>query len=177
MRNKMIKKIALLALLVSLAIVLSIVESFFSLGIPGVKLGLANVVVLVVLYTFNFWYALGISLLRVFISSLLLGNIFQIGFFMSLSGGLLSLCAMFLMKTIFKKFSMVGVSVVGSIFHVAGQIIIAMIFMETYLILYYFPIIFVSAIITGILTGIIALNLTKLNIFKNISFKKEEMKK
>ena len=72
MRKNLIKKISLISILAALAIILSIVESFIPLGIPGVKLGLANVVIIISFYVFNFWYALGIALVRVFVSSLLL---------------------------------------------------------------------------------------------------------
>ncbi|MFA6755924.1 MAG: Gx transporter family protein [Bacilli bacterium] len=166
MRRTIIKKISLISLLAALAIVLSIAESFISLGIPGVKLGLANVVIIIALYAFNFWYALGISILRVFVTSLCLGTIFQMGFFMSLTGSILSLLIMLLFKKVFPKFSVVGVSTVGSIFHVTGQIIIATIYMGN-LMFYYYPLIFVCSIVTGVLTGIIALNVMKLSIFKN----------
>jgi len=168
MRKNLIKKISLISILAALAIILSIVESFIPLGIPGVKLGLANVVIIIVLYIFNFWYALGIALVRVFVSSLLLGTIFQMGFFMSLTGSILSLLAMFLLKVIFKKFSIIGVSTIGSVFHVSGQILIAIFYMGNVMV-YYYPLILLCSIVTGVLTGVISLYVMRLKVFTNLN--------
>ena len=177
MRKNLIKKISLISILAALAIILSIVESFIPLGIPGVKLGLANVVIIISFYVFNFWYALGIALVRVFVSSLLLGTIFQMGFFMSLNGSILSLLVMFLLKVIFKKLSVIGISTVGSVFHVSGQILIAILYMGNVMV-YYYPLILVCSIVTGVLTGFISLYVMKLKVFKtfNSSSNKDEQK-
>ncbi len=152
-----IKKIALLGILTSAAIVIGIIESFIpSVGIPGVKLGLANIVILIVLYEIGIWEAIVVDLGRVFMVGLLRGTLVSMGFLMSLTGAALSLGIMILLYLVVKKFSVIGVSVVGSVFHVTGQILIAMAFLGTTYIVFYLPFIAISAIITGVFVGIVA---------------------
>lgn len=152
-----IRKIALLGILTSAAIVIGIIESFIpSVGIPGVKLGLANIVVLIVLYEIGVWEALVVNLGRVFMVGLLRGTLVSMGFLMSLAGALMSLGIMILFYLVIKKFSVIGVSVIGSVFHVTGQILVAMAFLGTAYIVYYLPFIALSAIITGVFVGIVA---------------------
>ena len=152
-----VRKIVLLGVLSAFAIVIAILESFIpSVGIPGVKLGLANIIILVTLYELGVWESCVVNLLRVFIASLVRGTIFTMGFFMSLSGAFLSLGIMILFCLLIKKFTVVGVSVIGSLFHVGGQILVAMIYLESVYIVYYLPIIGLSAIVTGIIVGFVA---------------------
>lgn len=152
-----IHKMAILAILTAGAIAISILESYIpSIGIPGIKLGLTNILILITLYELGIWEAIFVNLARIFMTGLLRGNLFTMGFFMSLTGGLLSLGIMILFHILIRKFSIVGVSVIGSLFHVIGQILVAIIFLSTPYILYYLPIIAISAIITGIFVGIIA---------------------
>ena len=92
----------------------------------------------------------------VVIVALVRGSLFTYGFLMSLTGAILSLGIMIIFFLLIKKFSIVGVSVIGSIFHVTGQILIAMIFLESVYIFYYLPIIAISAIITGVIVGLVA---------------------
>ena len=152
-----VQKMALLGVLTAAAIVIAILESFIpSVGIPGVKLGLANIVILIILYELGIWEAVVVNLLRVLVVSLVRGTFFSMGFFMSLSGCVLSLGIMILFYLLIKKFSIIGVSVIGSIFHVAGQILIAMIYLGSAYIFLYLPVIAISAIITGVFVGIVA---------------------
>lgn len=152
-----IKKIALLGVLTSAAIVIGIIESFIpSVGIPGVKLGLANILILIVLYEIGIWEAIVVDLGRVFMVGLLRGTLVSMGFLMSLTGAALSLGIMILLYLVVKKFSVIGVSVVGSVFHVTGQILIAMAFLGTTYIVFYLPFIAISAIVTGVFVGIVA---------------------
>lgn len=152
-----VHKIALLGILTAGAVIISIIESFIpSIGIPGVKLGLANIVILITLYELGVFEAIFINLARVFLVGLLRGTILTMGFLMSLTGAILSLGIMILFYLLIKKFSIIGVSVIGSIFHIFGQIIIAMIFLGTSYILLYLPVISISAIITGVLVGIVS---------------------
>lgn len=163
-----VKDITSIALLSAIAIILSIVESYIpSIGIPGIKLGLANVIIIITLYAFGWHYALLVNVLRVFLASLLRGTIFQMGFFMSLSGAIISLLVMILLKEIIKKLHIITVSIIGSVFHIAGQIIIALIYLETTGILFYVPILMLSSIITGIIVGILATNCLRIPIFEN----------
>lgn len=152
-----VQKMALLGVLTAAAIVIAILESFIpSVGIPGVKLGLANIVILIILYELGIWEAVVVNLLRVLVVSLVRGTFLSMGFFMSLSGCVLSLGIMILFYLLIKKFSIIGVSVIGSIFHVAGQILIAMIYLGSAYIFLYLPVIAISAIITGVFVGIVA---------------------
>ena len=149
------------------AIIIAILESFIpSIGIPGVKLGLANIVILIILYEIGIVEAIIVDLLRVFLVALLRGTIISMGFLMSLTGAALSLGIMILLYLVVRKFSIVGVSVVGSFFHVTGQVLIAMIFLGTPYMAFYLPIIAVSAIITGVLVGIVAKLVIRTGVIK-----------
>ena len=162
-----VQKMALLGVLTAGAIAIAILESFIpSIGIPGVKLGLANIVILVTLYELGVVEAIFIDLLRVFLVGLLRGTIFGMGFFMSLTGAVLSLGIMILFCLLIKRFSVVAVSVLGSLFHVFGQILIAMIYLGTAYVILYLPIIALSAIITGVFVGITARLIIKTGIIK-----------
>ena len=152
-----VQKMALLGVLTAAAIVIAILESFIpSVGIPGVKMGLANIVILIILYELGIWEAVVVNLLRVLVVSFVRGTFLSMGFLMSLTGAALSLGIMILFYLLIKKFSIIGVSVIGSLFHVAGQILIAMIFLGSAYIFLYLPVIALSAIITGVFVGIVA---------------------
>ena len=162
-----IQKIALLGVLLAVTIVIAILESFIpSFTIPGIKLGFANIVILVTLYEVGILEAVFINLVRVLVVSLVRGTFFSMGFFMSLTGAFLSLGVMILFHLVIKKFSIIGVSVIGSLFHVIGQILIAMIYMGSVYVVYYLPIIGISAVITGILVGFIARAIIKTGVIK-----------
>ena len=149
------KKLATCAALTALALIFSYVEFLvpISLGIPGIKLGLANIVVLIAIYSLGSGYGLFINLARIALSALLFGNVFSAIY--ALSGGLLSLAVMLLAKKA-GVFSVIGVSIAGGVFHNFGQLLIAAIVMQTPKILYYFPVLTIAGLITGILTGFIA---------------------
>lgn len=163
-----VQKIALLGVLLAVTIVIAIAESFIpSFTIPGIKLGFANIVILVTLYELGVKEAVFINLVRVLVVSLVRGTFLSMGFFMSLTGAVMSLGVMILFCLLIKKFSIIGVSVIGSLFHVTGQILIAMIYMGSVYVVYYLPIIALSAVITGILVGFIARAIIKTNVIKN----------
>lgn len=158
---------ALLGVLTAAAIVIAILESFIpSVGIPGVKMGLANIVILIILYELGIWEAATVNLLRVLVVSLVRGTFLSMGFLMSLTGATLSLGIMILFYLLIKKFSIIGVSVIGSLFHVTGQVLIAMIFLGTAYIFLYLPVIALSAIITGVFVGIVAKLIIKTGVIK-----------
>ena len=162
-----VRKMAIIGILTSLAIVLSIAESFIpSIGIPGVKLGLANIVILLVLYEIGILEAILINLLRVVVTGLVRGTFLSMGFLMSLTGAVLSLGIMILFYLLIKKFSIVGVSVLGSVFHVTGQILVAMIYLGTAYVVLYLPVIGLSAIITGVFVGIVAKTIIDTGVIK-----------
>ena len=161
------RKLVTMALLISLAIVVSIADSFIPSFVPGMKLGLANIIILVTLYGYGFKEAFLVNLARVFIASLLRGNIFTMGFFMSLAGAIASLIVMFLLKRFIKNIHIVGVSVVGSLFHSAAQIVVGMFFISSTSLIYYLPILCLTSVITGIFVGLTAGVINKKNLLKN----------
>ena len=117
-----VQKMALLGILTAAAIVIAILESFIpSIGIPGVKLGLANIVILIILYELGIVEAVIVNVLRVIVVGLVRGTFLSMGFLMSLTGCALSLGIMIVFYVLIKKFSIIGVSVIGSVFHVTGQ--------------------------------------------------------
>ena len=161
------RKIALLGILTAGTIVIAILESFIpSVGIPGVKLGLANIMILVILYELGILDAIIVNILRVVVVGLVRGSIFSMGFLMSLTGAVFSLGIMILFYVLIKKFSIIGVSVIGSLFHVTGQVLIAMIFLGSAYVILYLPIIAISAIITGVFVGITAMLIIRTGAIK-----------
>ena len=173
-RKELIRKIALSAILLSLSIIFSILDGLIPTGLPGVKLGLANLVILIAIYCLNIPIALGINIARILLSSLLTGSFLQMGFFMSLTGGLLSFGMMVIAKLFFKKLTPVGVSIIGSYFHCLGQIIVGWIYIRNPGILYYFPVIAIFALLSGLLIGILVEILTSNQSFMVLVGKKKE---
>lgn len=148
------KKLTLYALMIALAMVLSYLESLvpLSFAVPGVKMGLPNVVIVFALYKMGFRSACTISLVRVVLVSILFGNAFAMVY--SLAGAALSLCAMWLLSRS-GKFSSVGVSVAGGLAHNLGQIIVAIFVLQTGGLIYYLPALCVSGTIAGVCIGIL----------------------
>ena len=151
----MSKKVAMAGMFTALAMIFSYVEVLIpiSLGIPGIKLGLANLVVVVALYTMGAPMALAVSMIRILLVSVTFGNLAAMLY--SLAGGLLSFGGMVLLKKI-PKFSIVGVSVAGGILHNAGQLAVAMAVVENIHLLSYMPLLMISGTITGMLLGIVS---------------------
>lgn len=153
------KKLTLCGMLTALAVVLSLVERLFPLDaivpVPGVKLGLANVVTLFALTRLSARDALVIVLCRVALSSLLMGSV--TAFLFSLFGGLLALAVMGLLLRAEGKFcSVLGVSVAGAAAHNIGQIIAAVIWMKTGAVVAYLPLLLVMSVPLGLVTGLTA---------------------
>ena len=140
--------------------ILSFVESLIPplAMVPGVKIGLANIVTVFLLYTLGIRAAGAVSLVRVLLSALLFGNVQSLIF--ALSGALLSFVVMIVAKHLL-PFGTVGVSVLGAIAHNAGQIIAAVIVMETVGVAYYFIPLVISGTLGGVLVGIVAAVITK----------------
>ena len=144
-----------LSSLIAVAMILSYVESLVPafVAVPGVKMGLSNIATVFALYTLGWPYAICVSLVRVFLSALLFGNV--VGLIYSLSGAALALLVMILLKN-FDAFSSVGVSVAGGVCHNAGQIIAACIVMKTAAIsLYLIPLV-ISGTLSGVLIGLVS---------------------
>ena len=138
-------RIATTALLAALALIFSYVEAIIPMpiAVPGVKLGIANLAVLIALYRFDFRYALSINLIRIIVSGLLFNGLF--GALYAMSGGVLSLIVMWLLKKT-NLFSIVGVSMAG-----VASLIVSDLRMFMYL-----PVLMFSGIISGIIIGVIA---------------------
>ena len=148
------KRLVLLAMLTAVAMILSYVESLLpSVGIPGVKMGLANIAVIFALFRFGWKEAAALSLVRVVLVSLLFGSVGAMLY--SLAGAVLSLAVMALLRRI-DRFSTVGISVAGGVAHNAGQILMAMLILQTKQLLVYLPVLAVSGIAGGVLTGLAA---------------------
>ena len=149
------KHIAYLGLLLTLALILSYVESLIPIfvSVPGVKLGLANLVVLICLYAYPSKYAFLISVMRVILAGLLFGSMFSILY--SLSGAFFSLVIMLLAKKVF-KLGILGVSVLGGVFHNIGQLIVAILVVSNYRISYLLPYLLLSGVLTGAIIGFVA---------------------
>lgn len=151
---KKTKRLVLLAMLTAVAMILSYVESLLpSVGIPGVKMGLANIAVIFALFRFGWKEAAVLSLVRIVLVSLLFGSVGAMLY--SLAGAVLSLAVMALLRRI-DRFSTVGVSVAGGVAHNAGQILMAMLILQTKQLLGYLPVLAVSGIAGGVLTGLTA---------------------
>lgn len=149
------RRIAFLGLLIALAFVLSYVEFLLplSIGIPGAKIGLANLVVMVALYTIGNKNAFLLSLVRVILVGLTFGNLAMMIY--SMAGAMLSFLVMIIAKRT-KLFSITGVSVLGGVFHNVGQILVAMFVLDTASLIYYLPFLIVIGTISGIVIGVIS---------------------
>lgn len=148
------KKIAYLGTFLVLSLVFSYVESQIPLfiSIPGVKLGIANTVTVIILYMFGLKEALTVGVLRVIISGLLFSNLFSIIY--GISGCVLSILSMFMLKKI-NMFSMCGVSFGGAVMHNIGQLIVATCVIGQCSVFYYAPALILFGGIFGVLTGML----------------------
>lgn len=153
MTNKA-KKVAYLGLMAAVALILSYVEALFPpiyAAVPGIKVGLPNIVIIFMLYRFGLKEAAAVSLVRLAAVALLFGSVMTLAY--SLAGAVLSLTLMALCKR-FNIFTTVGVSVVGGVSHNLGQIIVAMIVMETAQIGYYMVILAITGTLAGVFIGL-----------------------
>ena len=146
------QKTAYLGLFTAVAIIFGYVETLIPVfaGIPGIKLGLANLSVLFILERYGFREAALVSAVRILVIGFLFGNLFSIAY--SLAGAALSLTVMTLMKK-WSGFSVMGISVAGGVSHNIGQLLVAVAIVENRSLLYYAPVLLVSGVITGLLIG------------------------
>ena len=148
-------KVAFLGMFAAFAMILSFIESQIPsfVAIPGIKLGLPNIAIIIILYKFGTKEAITVSIVRVLLTSLLFGSILSMLY--SIAGAVLSLTAMVLLKKI-NKLSTVTVSVVGGVCHNIGQITVACLVTETAQLLYYLPVLIISGVVSGVIIGMIA---------------------
>jgi len=148
-----IKKIGFLFLMTIQTLLFSIIEACIPVPSIGINLGLSNIAIILVLYTYSYREALIVLLLELILSMFFVSSPSML--FYSLAGGLLSLYCMNLFKNIFKdNISIIGVSLVGAAFHNIGQIIAGMIILQSLSILFYFPIVLLYSIFTGLFIGL-----------------------
>jgi len=154
------KDIALYGLLIALALVLSYLESLvpLSFAVPGIKMGLPNIVIVFALYRLRLRNAVVISFLRVLLVALFFGNGFALAY--SAAGAVLSLLVMTMLKAT-GKFSEIGVSVSGAVAHNLAQILVAIFVLETGKLVFYLPVLCVSGTVAGIFIGLISALLVK----------------
>lgn len=146
------KKITILSLCTALAMIMSYIESLFpAFWVPGVKVGLPNIIIIFILYRIGTKEAIAVSLTRIFLNTLLFGNPLTLAY--SLAGGILSIVCMIILKKL-QSFSQLGVSVVGGIAHNTGQIVVACVIMETAQISLYLPVLIITGILAGICVGL-----------------------
>ena len=150
-----VKKMVELGLLLAAALILSYVESLipFGFGIPGIKLGLANLAVLLCLYQWGAREAITLNIMRILLAGFLFGNLYSILY--SLAGGFFSFLVMWMAKQL-NRLTMTGVSVLGGVFHNVGQLLVAAIVVETAGVFYFIPYLLLSGVLTGLLIGFIA---------------------
>lgn len=154
------RKIAHLGLYTAAAMIFSYVESLFPVftGVPGVKLGLPNLIIVLVLFQYSWKEAALVSAARIIAAGFLFGNLFSIVY--SLAGAVLSMVSMNLLKKI-QGFSMVGISMAGGVTHNIGQLLIAMWIVENFSLVYYLPMLLISGVLTGFCIGILAKEIRK----------------
>ena len=156
---KKTRRLTVMAMLTAAAMILSYVESLLpSPGIPGIKLGLANIAVIFALYRLGWKEAAAVSLVRVGMVSVLFGSVGAL--FCSVAGAVLSLAVMTLLRRL-DVFSAVGVSVAGGVAHNLGQILMAMALLETERLIWYLPVLVLSGLGGGILVGLCGALLVK----------------
>ncbi len=153
MRNKT-KKVALLGVLTSVALILSYIEAILPpiwSAVPGIKMGFPNIVIIFILYRFGVKEAAVVSFIRIFIVALLFGNVMTLAY--SCAGAFLSVVIMAIFKKI-NTFSIVGTSIVGGVAHNLGQILVAIFLFDTVQIGYYMAVLAVTGTIAGVFVGI-----------------------
>lgn len=148
-------RVAYFGVFTALALIFSYVETLipFNFGIPGVKLGLANLIIVIALYKLKLSDVYLLSIVRVLLNGFIFGNYFSIIY--SLAGGLLSLTVM----AVFKKkdlLSVFGISMAGGVMHNVGQLIVAMLIVETFSVVYYVPVLLISGLLTGFMIGVVS---------------------
>lgn len=155
MQSKIGRKVAVLGLCSAGAILLGYVESLIPVFffVPGMKLGLANLAIVLTLYFFGLGSAAVVQLVRIVVVGFLFGNLFSIAF--SLAGGFFSLAVMCLAKR-YGGFTVYGVSVAGGVSHNIGQIFVAAFLVENVKIIYYLPVLLLSGLVTGLLIGLVS---------------------
>lgn len=154
----MTKKVSVIGLFTAMALLLSCIENMlpFRTGIPGIKLGIANLIIVIAFYFLPSGEVLSISLLRVFFLSVFSGSPFTTAF--SFTGAIASFFAMYISYRR-NSFSPVGISIIGGVTHNLAQLLISTLLLNTPAFLWYSPVLLISGIITGLINGLIAIKI------------------
>ena len=153
--NKQTNRLAMSAMFVAVMMVLSYIESLIPIGgVPGMKIGLANSVLLLSLYWLGIVISIQLMIVKVFLSAFMFGGFMALPY--SLAGGVLSLAVMIILIYLVKGVSPVGVGVAGAVAHNAAQVGVAMLVLQTSQLVYYMAILIAVAIVTGALIGTVA---------------------
>ena len=153
---KDIKKMTLYANLLAIAIILNIVESLWQvIPVPGAKIGLANIVTVIILFIYKPSDSIYFVIIRVIFVSILTGKLFNPIFYMSLSGGIFASVSMVILFKL-DFFGLLGISVLGSIMHTVGQIIMGIFVVGSVAVISYLPIMLLISVPAGIVTGIVS---------------------
>lgn len=157
-----VRKLVILSVMMAIAVVVNILESWIPI-IPGTafKIGFANIIMLIIAYAYGPQEAILVGVIRIFIVGLLSPSGFGPTFMLSLSGGVFSILTIALFRLI-NKFSIVSVSIVSSVMHVAGQLLAAS-FLFSDVVIFYAPIMLALSIPAGLLTGILANRFLKIS--------------
>ena len=160
MKKMTTNKTEQLGVYIALAMILSYVESLipFLFGVPGIKLGLTNVVTVIMMYTYGIPGALGVAVLRAVLSGFMFGNAFSIIY--SVAGCVLSFIFMYILKKT-NHFAIISVSAAGGVMHNVGQLIVAANVVKTYSVIYYAPVLIIAGVFTGIIIGIVSDEIVK----------------
>ena len=156
-----IKSVAYCAMLTALAMIFGYVEALvpFHFGLPGVKLGVANIVIVLALYQLPAGQVFAIQVMRIVLVSFLFGNVSMMLY--SLAGGILSLLIMLLLRKT-NWFSITGISIVGGVSHNLGQLAVALLVVQNLRITFYLPVLLIAGLVTGCLIGMLAYKLKPL---------------
>ena len=154
-----------IAKLSAIAVALSLIEFFFPSPIPGVKPGIANIIILYTIFKFDLRMGIWVSIIRVFVTSIILGSFLSPTFFLSLSGALFSLLSLIIFKNLSPKyFSLISFSLIASLAHIIGQFLIVRLWIIPHNgIFYLLPIFIVSAFLFGLVTALVTNKLLQLN--------------
>jgi heptaprenyl diphosphate synthase len=158
-------KVAYCAVFTALGLILSYVEALIPINllipIPGFKLGLANLAVMIAFFSLGYGYAAAVSLCRILLTALLFGSVTS--FWFSLTGGILALAAILLYKLILCRFcGAIGMSVMMAAMHNIGQCLVCSILFGYYVLTFYLPMLLFISLVTGSLTGIVIHRLLKI---------------
>lgn len=159
-------RVAQFGIFTALALIFGYLETLipFHIGIPGIKLGLSNLIIVIALYKLSLAETYALSVVKAVLTGFLFGNLFAILY--SLAGGILSVSVMALVKKS-GRFSVAGVSICGGVFHNVGQLAVAAFAVESYSVIYYMPVLLVAGCITGCVIGLVGSEMLKrLNVIE-----------